>query len=165
MGNLSRQASLSAGELADLRFTEAAVSADERYPDGAIFIGIDEPHFSDVLAEAVAKSQPLVIVYPDGRELIGEPRDGKLAVAEAPPTKQVVPVRIQLLEILSERTASDLELAREVNANLGVVFYHLKSLRKIGLIDLVETRQSRGATVHLYRLSDQGGTGNRGPDR
>jgi len=155
MGNLSRQASSPAGQLADLRFTEAAISGEERYPDGAIFIGSDEPHFSNVLAEAVATSQPLVIVYPDGRELIGEPREGSLSFAEAPPTKQINPVRAQLLDILSDRAVSDAELANQLGGDISLVLYHLKQLRELGLVDLVETRQKRGATVHLYRASDQ----------
>jgi hypothetical protein len=83
MGTLSRQASSPAGELADLRFTEAAGSSEERYPNGAIFIGSDEPQFSHVLAEAIATSQPLVIVYPDGRELIGKPGRNGFAFARA----------------------------------------------------------------------------------
>lgn len=88
MGNLSRHSSSPAGELANLRFTEAAVSGGKHYPNGAIFIGSDEPHFSDVLAEAITTSQPLVIVYPDGRELIGKPGRGGFAFAQAPQRQQ-----------------------------------------------------------------------------
>ena len=84
MATLSRQASSPAGELANLRFTEAAVSGGKHYPNGAMFVGSDESHFSDVLAEAIATSQPLVIVYPDGRELIGKPGRNGFAFAQAP---------------------------------------------------------------------------------
>jgi hypothetical protein len=34
---------------------------------------------------------------------------------------------------------------------VGYVAYHVRVLRKLGMIELVETRQVRGATQHFYR--------------
>ncbi|MGB7684641.1 MAG: hypothetical protein WBL45_02525 [Solirubrobacterales bacterium] len=74
-----------AGELANERLIEAVLTPG-RYPEGASFVGVDEVHFAAVLAEAVAEQQPLVIVYPDGREIVGEPLDGTLAFRDGAPT-------------------------------------------------------------------------------
>jgi hypothetical protein len=161
MGRLTRNTS-PAGELADERFSRAFVS-DAPYPDGATFIGVDEPHFGAVFAEAIATHQPLVIVQPDGRELIGRPnKEGFVFTARSldPPAEKggrsslSRRFRIQLLSILQERIASPHELAKELNQPLQDVAYHFRMLSELELIDLVKTEQSRGATVHYYRASD-----------
>ena len=53
--------------------------------------------------------------------------------------------------VLSERVASPSELAAEQEAVVSDVAYHVRVLRELGLIKLVNTRQVRGATEHFYR--------------
>jgi uncharacterized protein with von Willebrand factor type A (vWA) domain len=81
MAKLGHSRFSSRGDLAGERLIEA-MFAPERYPEGATFIGAGEDHFPVVLAEAVAERRSIVIVYSDGRELVGEPRDGTLAFRE-----------------------------------------------------------------------------------
>ncbi|HET7119797.1 MAG TPA: winged helix-turn-helix domain-containing protein [Solirubrobacterales bacterium] len=161
MGRLTRNTS-PAGELADERFSRAFVS-DTPYPDGAIFVGVDEPHFGAVFAEAIATRQPLVVVQPDGQELIGRPDNAGFIFTARPldPSTEKQGrsslsrhFRFQLLSILQEKIASPHELAKELNQPLGDVTYQFRMLYELELIDLVKTEQSRGAVIHYYRASD-----------
>jgi DNA-binding transcriptional ArsR family regulator len=61
------------------------------------------------------------------------------------------PVRARALTVLNQRVASPSELAAEQGETVGYVAYHVRVLHELGLIDLVETRQVRGATEHFYR--------------
>lgn len=61
------------------------------------------------------------------------------------------PLRVRILRILDERTASPRELAQELDAPLGNVSYHVRTLAQLGLIKLVRRRQRRGAVEHYYR--------------
>jgi DNA-binding transcriptional ArsR family regulator len=61
------------------------------------------------------------------------------------------PLRARLLAILEEDAASPATLAAKLNEKLGSVAYHVRELYKLGLLDLVSTRQRRGATEHYYR--------------
>ena len=61
------------------------------------------------------------------------------------------PVRARALTVLNQRVASPSELAAEQGEAVGYVAYHVRVLHELGLIDLVETRQVRGATEHFYR--------------
>ncbi len=63
----------------------------------------------------------------------------------------VHPVRARALTVLNQRVASPSELATELGEAVGYVAYHVRVLHELGLIDLVETRQVRGATEHFYR--------------
>ena len=47
--------------------------------------------------------------------------------------------------------ASPSELAAEQDQAVGDVAYHVRVLRELGMIQLVSTRQVRGATQHFYR--------------
>ena len=60
------------------------------------------------------------------------------------------PLRIRLLALLGERDASPVQLAEHVDATLGTVAYHVRTLERLGLIELVATHQRRGATEHVY---------------
>src|SRR3954447_19858226 len=64
------------------------------------------------------------------------------------------PVRIQILEILSERVASPNMLALELETGLSHVAYHTRVLDRCGCLDLIETAQRRGATEHFYRAHE-----------
>jgi DNA-binding transcriptional ArsR family regulator len=61
------------------------------------------------------------------------------------------PVRIRLLAMLDEQEASPVVLADKLKQPLGTVSYHVRTLYELGLLDLVRTRQRRGATEHFYR--------------
>jgi predicted transcriptional regulator len=65
------------------------------------------------------------------------------------------PLRVRILAILSERTASPVELAEWLDASLGVVAYHVRTLHRVGLIDLVKETRVRGAVEHHYKAKDR----------
>jgi DNA-binding transcriptional ArsR family regulator len=60
------------------------------------------------------------------------------------------PLRIRILALLEERDASPVQLAERLDATLGTVAYHVRTLERLGLIELVATHQRRGATEHVY---------------
>jgi DNA-binding transcriptional ArsR family regulator len=61
------------------------------------------------------------------------------------------PLRIRILAMLDEAPASPVQLAQRVDASLGTVAYHVRTLSNLGLIKLVATHQRRGATEHVYK--------------
>jgi predicted transcriptional regulator len=65
------------------------------------------------------------------------------------------PLRIRILAILTERTASPVELAQWLDASLGVVAYHVRTLHRFGLIDLVKETRVRGAVEHHYKAKER----------
>ncbi|UGS37778.1 winged helix-turn-helix domain-containing protein [Capillimicrobium parvum] len=65
------------------------------------------------------------------------------------------PLRAQLLALLNERPASPNELARQVDERLENVAYHVRVLRDLGCIELVDTAQRRGAIEHYYRAIER----------
>jgi DNA-binding transcriptional ArsR family regulator len=60
------------------------------------------------------------------------------------------PLRIHILGLLDERTASPSEIANELGAPLTHVSYHVRQLAGLGLIRLVRTTPRRGAVEHHY---------------
>lgn len=65
------------------------------------------------------------------------------------------PVRARALTVLNQRVASPSELAAEQEEAVGYVAYHVRVLHELGMIELVKTRQVRGATQHFYRSTAQ----------
>jgi DNA-binding transcriptional ArsR family regulator len=61
------------------------------------------------------------------------------------------PLRVQILAILSEKVASPNMLAQQLDESLNLVAYHVRVLEKYDCIELVDTKQRRGATEHFYR--------------
>ena len=61
------------------------------------------------------------------------------------------PLRVRILALLDERTASPVELAGWLDATLGTVAYHVRTLERMGLIELVRETRVRGAVEHHYR--------------
>jgi DNA-binding transcriptional ArsR family regulator len=61
------------------------------------------------------------------------------------------PLRARLFHRLAEGVASPNELSRELGEPLGNVSYHVKTLRELGCIELVEQVPRRGALEHYYR--------------
>lgn len=65
------------------------------------------------------------------------------------------PLRVSILGILEERTASPREISEELDAPLGVVSYHVRQLARSGLAKLERTRQRRGALEHYYSAQER----------
>ena len=63
------------------------------------------------------------------------------------------PIRMKILNILDERTATPKELAEALGLPLENVSYHVRTLKDFGFIKLERTRQVRGAVEHHYRLA------------
>lgn len=62
------------------------------------------------------------------------------------------PTRQHILDILGEGPSSPVRISRRMdNISLNLVSHHIKVLKKLGCIELVETHQRRGATEHVYR--------------
>lgn len=71
------------------------------------------------------------------------------------------PLRVQILEILTERVASPNGISEELGTGLTDVAYHTRALDRYGCLDLVETRQRRGATEHFYKAQPRAFIGDR----
>lgn len=65
------------------------------------------------------------------------------------------PLRVAIMEVLAMdggRTLSPTDLSIELQTRLPTANYHVGELFKAGLLELVRTRQVRGAIEHFYRL-------------
>jgi DNA-binding transcriptional ArsR family regulator len=60
------------------------------------------------------------------------------------------PLRVRILAVLEDRTASPRELSEILDAELTVVSYHVRRLAAAKLIKLVDRKQRRGAIEHYY---------------
>lgn len=65
------------------------------------------------------------------------------------------PTRARCFVILTERTASPVEIAQEIGKDVGHVGYHVRKLLQLGLIELVDERPVRGAVEHFYRSMER----------
>lgn len=64
------------------------------------------------------------------------------------------PTRQQILDLLVEGPSSPVRMQRRMdNVSLNLVSHHIKVLRDLGCIELVETKKKRGATEHIYRVT------------
>jgi DNA-binding transcriptional ArsR family regulator len=61
------------------------------------------------------------------------------------------PLRMKILTILDRRVASPNELSKEIGEGLSQVSYHVKVLKDLQCIELVDTKPRRGAVEHYYR--------------
>jgi hypothetical protein len=71
------------------------------------------------------------------------------------------PLRIKILEILTERIASPNRISGDLDTGLSHVAYHTRALDKCGCLELVGTAQRRGATEHFYKASPHSFIGDR----
>jgi len=71
------------------------------------------------------------------------------------------PLRIRILDVLTERIASPNWLSEQLEANLSHVAYHTRTLERCGCLRLVDTAQRRGATEHFYKASASSFVGDR----
>lgn len=72
------------------------------------------------------------------------------------------PLRVQILEILTERTASPSWLSDHLEIALSHIAYHTRTLNECECLDLVETTRRRGATEHFYKARSGSFIGSRG---
>jgi DNA-binding transcriptional ArsR family regulator len=63
------------------------------------------------------------------------------------------PLRVRILIMLNERVASPNLLSQELDQSLNLVAYHVRVLEKYQCVELVGTKQRRGATEHFYRAT------------
>jgi DNA-binding transcriptional ArsR family regulator len=63
------------------------------------------------------------------------------------------PLRARALALIAEGTASPKAIAGKLDLDVRGVAYHVRVLRKLGCIELVETQQRRGAIEHIYRVA------------
>jgi DNA-binding transcriptional ArsR family regulator len=61
------------------------------------------------------------------------------------------PVRVRIMAMLEERKASPNELAQWLGQTLGSTAYHVRTLHKLDMIELVDETRVRGAVEHHYR--------------
>ena len=64
------------------------------------------------------------------------------------------PLRARALALIAEGIASPKAISVELDLDVRSVAYHVRVLRKLGCIELVETQQRRGAIEHIYRVVD-----------
>jgi DNA-binding transcriptional ArsR family regulator len=70
------------------------------------------------------------------------------------------PLRVQILEVLTDRVASPSLIAEELETGVSHVAYHTRALERCGCLELVETAQRRGATEHYYKARPHAFIGN-----
>ena len=64
------------------------------------------------------------------------------------------PLRARALTLIGEGIASPKAIADELGLDVRGVAYHVRVLRKLGCIELAETKERRGAIEHIYRVAD-----------
>ena len=63
-------------------------------------------------------------------------------------------LRAQALALIAEEQASPKQIAERLGEDIRGVAYHIRVLQRLGCIELVETRQRRGALEHFYRVTE-----------
>lgn len=71
-------------------------------------------------------------------------------------TAQSHPIRAHVLNILSEGPSSPAKMHRRMeNVSLNLLCYHVRALRDVGLIELIEVRHHGGRREHIYRATQR----------
>lgn len=66
------------------------------------------------------------------------------------------PIRAHILNILGEGPSSPARMHRRMdNVSLNLVCHHIKVLRGVGLIELVDVKHHGGRKEHIYRATEQ----------
>jgi DNA-binding transcriptional ArsR family regulator len=65
------------------------------------------------------------------------------------------PLRVRIMGILEQRTATPKQLAQTIGGNLENVSYHVRTLRDLGLIKLERHGRVGGAVEHYYRAVER----------
>lgn len=63
------------------------------------------------------------------------------------------PVREHILAVLNERVASPTEIGDELELDVTAFFKHVQTLERLGFIECVGTRRSRGGIERFYRAT------------
>jgi DNA-binding transcriptional ArsR family regulator len=64
------------------------------------------------------------------------------------------PLRADALALIGQGANSPKLIAAKLGIDLRTVAYHVRVLRGLDCIELIETRPKRGATEHVYRLTE-----------
>lgn len=64
------------------------------------------------------------------------------------------PLRAQALSLIGDGCASPKAIADRLDLDVRAVAYHVRVLRGLECIELVDTEKRRGAVEHRYRLAD-----------
>jgi DNA-binding transcriptional ArsR family regulator len=64
-------------------------------------------------------------------------------------------LRAQALTLISEGIASPKSIAAKLDLDLRSVAYHVRVLRRLGCIELVDTEKRRGAVEHIYKVTER----------
>ena len=62
-------------------------------------------------------------------------------------------LRAKALNLIAEGVASPKSIAEKLDADVRAVAYHVRVLKRLGCIELVETKPRRGAVEHIYRVA------------
>jgi DNA-binding transcriptional ArsR family regulator len=72
------------------------------------------------------------------------------------------PLRVKILEALTDHVASPNVLAEKLDLDLSSVAYHTRALDRLGALELVDTGQVRGAIEHFYKATPRAFVGDPG---
>jgi DNA-binding transcriptional ArsR family regulator len=64
-------------------------------------------------------------------------------------------LRAQALDLIAEGVASPKMIAAKLDLDLRNVAYHVRVLKRLGCIKLVETEKRRGAVEHIYQVTER----------
>lgn len=62
-------------------------------------------------------------------------------------------LRAEALRLIAQGVASPKSIAKRLDVDLPTLAYHVRVLRRLGCIELVETKKRRGAVEHIYRVA------------
>lgn len=62
-------------------------------------------------------------------------------------------LRAEALQLIADGVASPKSIAEKLDVDLPTLAYHVRVLRRLGCIELVETKKRRGAIEHIYRVA------------
>jgi predicted ArsR family transcriptional regulator len=66
-------------------------------------------------------------------------------------------MRAQVLAaMVDEGKTSPKRVAKRLDEDIRGVAYHVRVLQRLGCVELVETKQRRGATEHFYKATERG---------
>ncbi|MEM5782303.1 MAG: winged helix-turn-helix domain-containing protein, partial [Candidatus Aenigmatarchaeota archaeon] len=74
-----------------------------------------------------------------------EPKQLKVALS---------PLAWKILKILSEKPSYPKEIGEKLKVNEQKVYYHIRNLEKVGLIEKIKEEKRQGALAKFYTLSD-----------
>jgi hypothetical protein len=78
-------------------------------------------------------------------------KKGRASAEEALAKVFAHPLRVKVWYLINQSPTSPNRIALKLGEPLGNIAYHVRELEKYGCIELVDTKQRRGATEHYYR--------------